>query len=383
MNMDITDYEAQIDKVDAEMLRLFKERMEISGRIALYKRERGIPVSDAARERGKLGAMGEKAGEDYRSYSYMLYSMLFEISRAHQGSVLNAGSGIGGEIGEALNNTAPMFPRHATVACQGVEGAYSQIACDRLFTEPGIMYFTSFDTVFSAVRDDMCEYGVLPLENSTAGSVNAIYDLMMRYSFKIVRSVRVKIDHNLLAKPGTRIGGVREIISHEQAIQQCAEYLRRFGRDVKITAVANTAIAAKMAADPGRDGAAALASRECCGLYGLDCLEGSVQDRGNNYTRFICISKNLKIFPGADRTSIMLTTDHKPGALYRVLGRIAALGVNIVKLESRPIPDRDFEFMFYFDLEVSVYSDKFIRLIAELDGMCEEFHYLGSYMEKI
>jgi chorismate mutase/prephenate dehydratase len=131
---------------------------------------------------------------------------------------------------------------------------------------------------------------------------------------------------------------------------------------------------------------AALASRTCKEVYGLQCLESSVQDKGNNYTRFICISKELEIYPGANRTSIMLSLPHTPGSLYRILGRIHASGVNIAKLESRPIPDRDFEFMFYFDLETeqsgtSVYSEEFKRLICELESICEEFHYLGSYTE--
>jgi len=150
---------------------------------------------------------------------------------------------------------------------------------------------------------------------------------------------------------------------------------------VKVTTVANTAEAAKMVAESDRNDVAALASRSCCDLYALKCLDSSIQDRGNNYTRFICISKNLEIYPGADRTSVMLTTSHKPGSLYKVLGLIYTLGVNVVKLESRPIPDRDFEFMFYFDLETSVYSKKFSQLMCELENLCEEFHYLGSYTE--
>jgi chorismate mutase/prephenate dehydratase len=235
--------------------------------------------------------------------------------------------------------------------------------------------------VFSAVRDGLCEYGVLPLENSTAGSVNMVYDLMMRYDFKIARSVRLKVDHNLLVREGVAKADIREVFSHEQAIQQCAGYLKTLGKDVKITAVANTAEAAKMVAQSGRNDAAALSSRSCAKLYGLSCLESSVQDKGNNYTRFICITKNMEIYPGANRTSVMLTTAHRPGSLYQVLGRIYALGVNVVKLESRPIPERDFEFMFYFDLEADVYSDEFKRLMCELEAMCEEFHYLGSYLE--
>ncbi|MDR2733459.1 MAG: chorismate mutase [Spirochaetota bacterium] len=379
--MDLQDYREHIDKVDDALLQLFKERMDISQQIAEYKKEHGLPALDSAREREKLAAMGEKAGDALRSYSYMLYSMLFELSRARQGSILHPASELSKTILSAAEHTERVFPQHALAACQGAEGAYAQIACDRLFTEPNILYFTSFDAVFGAIRDGLCQYGVLPLENSAAGSVNMVYDLMMRYSFKIARSVRLKIDHNLLAKEGVKKNAIREIFSHEQAINQCAGYLKSLGKDVKITAAANTAEAAKMVAESGRSDVAALASRSCCELYGLKCVESSVQDGGINYTRFICISRDLEIYPGADRTSIMLTTAHKPGALYRVLGRIYTLGVNIVKLESRPIPDRDFEFMFYFDLETSIYSKQFSELICELENMCEEFHYLGSYTE--
>ena len=136
-----------------------------------------------------------------------------------------------------------------------------------------------------------------------------------------------------------------------------------------------------MVADSPRGDVAALSSRYCADLYGLDCLADSVQDKGNNYTRFITISKDLEIYPGADKTSIMLSIPHKPGSLYRILARFYALGINLIKLESRPIPDRDFEFMFYFDLETPVYSREFIQLMNELGGVCEEFRYLGSYSE--
>jgi len=379
--MDLQDYRAQIDKVDDQLLALFKERMGISGKIAQFKKEHGLQALDATRERTKLADIGEKAGEDIRSFAYILYTTLFEISRAHQVNIINAESDLNKIISGAVEHTDRVFPQHALVACQGVEGAYSQIACDRLFSDPNILYFTGFDGVFSAIRDGLCQYGILPLENSTAGSVNLVYDLMMKYSFKIARSVRLKIDHNLLAKTGVKKEDIREIFSHEQAVQQCAGYLKGLGKNVKVTTVANTAEAAKMVAESDRNDVAALASHSCCDLYALKCLESSVQDRGNNYTRFICISKNLEIYPGADRTSIMLTTAHKPGSLYKVLGLIYALGVNVVKLESRPIPDRDFEFMFYFDLETSVYSKKFSQLMCELENLCEEFHYLGSYTE--
>ena len=234
--------------------------------------------------------------------------------------------------------------------------------------------------MFDAIARGDCRYGVLPLENSTAGSVNKIYDLMMEYNFNIVRSARVKIDHNLLAMPGAELDGIREVFSHEQAINQCAGFLREHP-SIRVTACENTAIAARRVAEAGRMDMAALASHSCAELYGLDTLAASVQDNGNNHTRFICIGKELEIFPGADRTSVMLTLPHKPGALYRAMARITALGINLTKLESRPLPDRDFEFMFYFDLDTPVYSPNLIQLIGDLEHMSESFRYLGSYSE--
>jgi chorismate mutase/prephenate dehydratase len=170
--MDLQDYRAQIDKVDDELLRLFKERMDISRQISQFKKEHSLPLLDAAREREKLAGIGEKAGDEIRSYAHILYTTMFELSRAHQWRFLNAESDLNRVIKDALEHTERVFPQHALAACQGVEGAYSQIACDRLFTDPNILYFTGFDGVFSAIRDDLCQYGVLPLENSTAGAVN-------------------------------------------------------------------------------------------------------------------------------------------------------------------------------------------------------------------
>ena len=170
---------------------------------------------------------------------------------------------------------------------------------------------------------------------------------------------------------------LREIYSHEQAISQCAHFLQGLP-NVKVIRCENTAVAARMVAESGRDDVAALSSRACRELYGLDCLAASVQDQGNNFTRFICIAKNLEIYPGADRTSLMMVLPHHPGSLYKVLSRFNALGVNMNKLESRPMPDRNFEFMFYFDLETSVYSPQ-----GELPELCEEFTYLGSYSEVV
>ena len=209
-----------------------------------------------------------------------------------------------------------------------------------------------------------------------------VYDLMIHHNFSIVRTFRLKVDHNLLANPGTKLEDIKEIYSHEQAIGQCGAFLEKL-TGVKVIAVENTAVAAKMVAESDRTDIAAISSRSCAELYGLQNLAPSIQDKDNNRTRFICISKKLEIYPGADKTSIMMVLPHRPGSLYRVLARLYVLGINVTNLESRPIPNRDFEFMFYFDLDTSIYSEEFVQLMCELDDLCEEFKYLGSYSEVV
>ena len=372
----------QIDVIDEQLVRLFAERMEISGKIADYKKEHGLPVLDRKRESEKLRSVMEMSPEDLQEYTAQLYSMLFEFSRSYQTARLGVGDALTRRIQEAVANTPSMFPDKIPIACQGIEGANSHIAANKLFRYPNIMFFKSFEAVFSAVDKGLCKYGMIPLENSTAGSVNSVYDLMMKYNFSIVRSVRLKVDHNLLATPASDLSRIKEIYSHQQAISQCSAFLQTLD-GVKIIPCENTAIAAKYVAESGRSDIAALSSRECMAYYGLKCLKESVQDSSANYTRFICISKNLEIYPGADRTSIMATLPHEPGSLYKLLSKLYALGINLNKLESRPIPDRDFEFMFYFDLDTPVYSPRFMQFMGELDSVYESFTYLGSYSEVI
>ena len=380
--MDLMELREQINEIDREMLDLFLRRMQVSSNVAEYKRQNGLPVLDAARERELLANIAGQAGEDLDEYAIVLYSTILSLSRSYQHKKLSPDSKYGAIIENARETTAKLFPEKARVACQGVEGAYSQIAASKMFKIPSILYFSSFDGVFAAIESGMCEYGVLPIENSTAGSVKRVYDLMVDHNLYVVRSMRVKIDHNLLAKPGTKLSNIKEIFSHEQAIDQSAAFLRTF-KDVKVTVYPNTAVAARMVAESERNDVAALSSRDCAELYGLESLANSVQDKSNNYTRFICVAKNPQIYPGADRTSIMLVTPHKPGALYNVLARINALGLNLLKLESRPLPEREFEFMFYFDIEGSAYSPELLELISELESDSEEFKYLGTYAESI
>ena len=380
--MELKDLRNEIDQIDDALVKLFTQRMEISAQIAGYKKEKSLPIFVPAREREKLADVAEKAGPDMANYTRVLYSMLFELSRSYQSKLTGEISPLYRQITDAIENTPKLFPQTPMVACQGVEGAYSQIACEKIFKNPFIMYFKNFEGVFSAIDKGLCQYGILPLENSTAGSVKKVYDLMIQHNFSIVRTFRLKVDHNLLAKPGTKLSDIKEIYSHEQAINQCSEFLRTL-TGITVIPVANTAVAADMVSKSDRKDVAALSSRSCAELYNLEILASSIQDKGNNRTRFICISKKMEIYPGSDKTSIMMVLPHRPGSLYKFLARLYTLGINVTKLESRPIPDRDFEFMFYFDLETSIYSEEFVQLMCELDDLCEEFKYLGSYCEVV
>lgn len=379
---ELSELRRRIDDIDARIFDLFTQRAEVAEGVAAYKRESGIRVFDPARERAKVADAAARVPDDLATYAQVMMEVLMEASRARQHELLGdvAEDDTLRRINAARAATPELFPASARVACQGVEGAYSQIAAEKIFRRPQIAYSPTFDGVFSAVEQGLARYGVLPLENSTAGSVNQLYDLMMEHSFHIVRTTRVKVDHNLLANAGATLSGLRDIYSHEQAISQCAEFLSGLP-DVRVHVCENTAVAAQRVAESGRTDAAALSSLPCADLYGLQVLSASVQDRDNNYTRFACISKELEVYPGADRTSLMIVLPHEPGSLYKLLAKFYALDINLLKLESRPIPERDFEFMFYFDLECPVAAPEFSSLMATIGGLCQECRYLGSYAE--
>ena len=379
--MDLSDIRAQIDQIDNGILDLFCKRMALATEVAQSKRETGKAVFDPARERAKLASVIGAAPDELKPNVATLFSLLMSMNKAAQLKIIHADDpmSLSRRARAAWQPLDKPFPATATVACQGVEGAYSQIAACKLFAVPDITFFSTFEGVFRAVRDGFCAYGVLPIENSTAGSVNAVYDLLAEYRFSIVRSLRLKIDHQLLAKPGAKLEDIREVYSHEQAIAQCSDYLERLG--VRVHVLENTAKAAEFVANSDRGDVAALSSRSCANLYGLAILDEDVQDTDNNYTRFVVVSAKPEIYPGATRTSLMLTLPHEPGSLYRVLERFYALDINLVKLESRPITNRDFEFMFYFDLDCPTGSVALDTLLDALDDVCENLTYFGSYTE--
>ena len=377
--MELSEIRAKIDAVDDRLLDLFLERMELSEAVAAYKNEHKLPILNKTREREILAKVTERAGDKER-YAYHLYSTLFELARSRQAELISAPTRVAARVEAALASNSEVFPQTGMVACQGVEGANSQVACDRLLPRGNIVYVKSFEAVVAAVESGLCKFGVLPIENSSNGSVRAVYQLLQEHDLSVVRSARLCIRHELLTLPGTKLEDITEIYSHKQAIGQCSKFLGGL-KDVKVIPCGNTAAAAKLVAESGNSHAAAISSHPCATLYGLECVNGSIQDSDNNYTRFICVTKDPVIYAGANKISLIIALDNKPGALYEVLSKLAALDIDMTKLESCPVAGSDFEFVFFLELEASVKDPSVRACLEELERSCAQFHFLGGYAE--
>ncbi len=388
MPKDIKDSRAEIDALNRELVDIFCRRMDLAADVAAYKEAHGLPVFDRTREREILADMADMAGEEYRYYAKVFFTVMMDLNKARQASLLAVSHAeshpddISRRIERAMADASSVFPDGGLVACQGVEGAYSQMAADRLFSLPRIRYYGTFEDVFEAVERGDCAYGVLPIENSTYGTVNEVYDLMQKYHFSIVRSVKLGIDHRLLAQKGTTLDHIRAVYSHPQALGQCRRFLEAHP-EIETHTCRNTAEAAAAVSRMGRGDAAAIASEACASLYGLaQIADGTaIMNAGRNDTRFICIAKDLTIYPGATKISLMLTLPHEPGALYATLAKFTAQGVNLTKLENRPIEGRDFDMRFYFDFDASPAEPRIRAMLSDLERSCETFTFLGGYSE--
>ena len=378
--MDLGNIRENINAIDDKIAALFEERMNLAHQVGTYKAERNLPILDTGRERDIICRVTKNQDDVLAEYTKVFFTALFDLSRSAQNRKLHLNTDLAREICAAIENTPAQFPKSAVVACQGIEGANSQLACEKLFSRPQIMYMNSFDSVFTAVDQGLCKYGILPVENSLHGTVSEVYDLMKKYRFHIAKSVKVKINHVLLSKGNCALSDIKEIYSHEQALAQCSAFCKGL-KDVTIIPCENTAIAAKKVQELNRNDVAAISSSICSELYGLSVVANDIQNNDNNYTRFICISKAMEIYPGANKISLLCAIPHRPGSLYNIISKFSSMGVNLTKLESRPIPGMDFEFMFYIDLDANLQNEEIVNLICGLSNSSEIFAFLGNYSE--
>ncbi|MBQ7203979.1 MAG: prephenate dehydratase [Eubacterium sp.] len=375
--MELNELRQEIDRIDEQLIPLLLKRMDISKAVAQYKVERGIPVLDAKREQEILDSVAAKCGEQGEAVK-TIFSATMDASRALQHKIIGGGSELR-QLVENAERTAKLSSNGLPIACQGVDGAYSEKAAKKLFDNPEVVFFKQFENVFEAVNQGKARFGVIPVENSTAGSVHEAYDLIMKYRFFVVGACELKIEHCLCAKPDTKYESIENVYSHPQALSQCNVFLKHF--DFTGINFSNTAAAAKYVAESKKKNIAAICSAEAAKQFGLKILKKGIQNVTNNTTRFIVISKELVIDDNADKISLIFSAPHRTGSLYRVLGRFSMTGLNLTKLESRPVANGKFDYFFYADVLGRVTDEKTLDLLCALSDELYEFTFLGNFHE--
>lgn len=375
--MDLLELRNEIDKLDDELIPLLLKRMDISRQVAEYKVQNGIPVLNEQRELEILEDVASKCGEQGEVIK-TVFSAIMDASRALQHKIIGGGVELRNLISNAKcekNLTANGEP----IACQGVQGAYSGEAAKALFPDSPIDFHKQFEDVFEAVNQNKARFGIIPVENSTAGSVHESYDLIMKYKFFIVGAYDLKVDHCLCAKPGVKFEDIENVYSHTQALSQCNIFLKNF--DFTGITFSNTAAAAKFVSESEKNNIAAICSESAAKKYGLKIIRKGIQNVTNNTTRFIVISKELVIDEDAEKISLIFSAPHRTGSLYRVLGRFSMTGLNLTKLESRPVANGRFDYYFYVDILGSVRDEQTLDLLCALSDELPEFSFLGNYYE--
>lgn len=375
--LDLGACRSRLDQIDQEIVRLFEERMQVCGDVAAYKVETGKAVYDGEREKQKIAAVRELAHGDFnREAVTELFSQLMNISRRFQYGILEAK---GKAEPTGFTQVEELKKDGVRVVFQGVEGAYSHAAARKFFGDSvDAFHVPEFEDAMKAVDEGKADYAVLPIENSTAGFIFNNYDLLGKYGNYIVGEVYVPIAHMLLGTPDAELSDIRVVYSHPQALMQSSEYLGAH-KEWKQVSLLNTAVAAKKVRDDADKTQAAVASRTAGELYGLKELACGVNNVKCNTTRFIVIAKEPVYERTASKISVVFEIPHVSGSLYNILGNFMANGVNMLMIESRPIPDKPFEYRFFVDVEGNLGDAAVRNALTGLRAEASSFKILGNY----
>ncbi len=369
--MDLADLRHEIDKIDEDILNLFIKRMSVCKDVAEYKRVNNLTVMQDDREKQLIDRIRELSPDNLKDGAAVLFASIMDISKCIQQQEITKH--------DNTEKALPFEPEKAgSVVCQGTAGSYSEMACRKLFKSQDITFVSEFEDVFKAVDSGKCEFGVLPLQNSTVGSVSKTYDLMAKYNFYINSIIRVEITHCLAVKKGTSLDEIKEVYSIEQALSQCSDCIKRLG--LVSCEYLNTALAAKHVAE-SNEKIACICSRDAAEIYGLEVLEPQAANAYPNYTRFICISKKFIAKKDAGTISVSLSIPHTKSSLYRLLTKFSVNGFNLVKIENKPVAGKDFEVIFYLDFSGNCDDVKVASLLEELRGEHSYFKFLGNFDE--
>ena len=381
---ELDELRREIDAIDRQMTELFRRRMEVTRQVGEYKLARGLPVLDQARERQVLAEKAALAGPELAPAAVRLYQTVMALSRRQQRDL----------TGERADNPGLRRFRAAMdslrqpvedprVVYQGVPGAYSEQACLDWFG-PGVntQGLEQFEDCFLALKEGRADYAVLPIENSSTGAIRQIYDLLTRYEFYLVGETTVRVEHCLMAPKGASLDTITHVYSHEQGLFQCEQYLNAHPAWRQVPQ-ADTAGSAQMVAGTGDVTKAAICSARAAEIYGLEILARGINYNSHNTTRFVVVSPLPELRPGADKLSTLFVLPHEAGSLNEVLTVLAVHGLNMVKLESRPIPEHSWEYMFFLEFTGSVTQPDTADAIHELAQTTGDFRVLGNFKSNL
>lgn len=379
----------EIDEIDKGLVALFERRMGKALDVAEYKKENGIPIFDRAREKEVINKnVSRLKDKDLEKATEAFLGKVMEISREIQEKQINVEGFLSQE--KASRCAEECYPAveigegqrsGLRVGYQGEPGAFSEDALQQYFGRQVNTYnVMEFEDIFKALENNVIDYGVLPIENSSTGGIADVYDLLRKYGFYIVGERRVKVEHNLAAVKDVKLEDVEEVYSHPQAFQQCSEFLREYP-NYKLIPFKNTAISAKAISEEKSGNKAAVCSKKAAELYGLEIIKSNINYNKYNFTRFIIIGKSLGINGRCNKISIVTTTAHTPGALYKALEVFAKNSLNMMKIESRPIMGRPWEYFFYIDFSGNLNDEPVKRSIEAIKKNSSYFKLLGNYIE--
>lgn len=360
---DLKALRIEIDAIDKEMAELFARRIDVAKKVALYKQENNMPIFDKAREvqviEGMLEAYPHK-DQEFRDHLKVFFETMMGLSKETQQRLISS---------------------EWSVGYQGVPGSFSHEALEAFFgAKIHMKNYLTFEDVFKAISSGEIRYGVMAVENSSTGIVNEAYDLMSKYGLYIIREGMVKIEQNLLGTPGTTLDDITDVYSHAQGFSQSSEYFN-LHKEWNLVPYHNTAKSAEYISELEDKSKACVASKKAAEIYGLEVIEENIQNSSKNFTRFVVLSRNMEIPKEANKISLYLTTAHRPGSLFTVLEVIADNGLNMLKIESRPLPGRVWEYSFFIDLEGNIEDPGMAEVLKEVRKSCLEWKLLGNYIK--
>ena len=375
--MDLHEYRDQLDQIDRQLVELFEQRMKVSGDVAEYKINTGKAVYDGERERQKLDTLGGMAHGTFNQVAVReLFSQMMTISRRYQYRLLAEH----GQVDRFAFEPVESLPvQGARVVYQGAEGSYGHAATLQYFGEEVAAYHVRlFEDAMREVQEGRADYAVLPIENSSAGAVTDNYDLLICYQNYIVADIFTPVNHALLARPEAEMSDIRTVYAHPQALMQCSRFLNE-QTDWKQISLENNAIAARKVGVEADKSQAAVASEIAGELYGLKVLKALIQNNQGNTTRFIILSNRAIYRKDAGKLSISFELPHKSGTLYNILGNFIFNGVSMRKIESRPIPGRNWEYRFFIDIEGNLEDAGIRNALKGIEAEAKNMRILGNY----